>query len=108
MDKWQNKVRQLRHFLKGWARNLSRVYKKEKERLTQNIDKLDIKAETCPLIVAKRDTEKDAHFRLATLRRDEESKWAQRAKVKHIRKGGSDTKYFYLIANEKHRNKKIF
>jgi hypothetical protein len=43
MDKWQNKVRHLRHFLKGWARNLSGVYKKEKERLTQNIDELILK-----------------------------------------------------------------
>ena len=42
------------------------------------------------------------------LRRDEESKWAQRAKVKHIQEGGNNTKYFHLIANGKHRRKKIF
>jgi hypothetical protein len=45
---------------------------------------------------------------VAKLRRDEESKWAQRAKVKHIQEGGDNTKYFHLIANGKHRRKKIF
>jgi hypothetical protein len=45
---------------------------------------------------------------LAKLRRDEETKWAQRAKVKHIQEGSNNTKYFHLIANGKHRRKKIF
>ena len=40
--------------------------------------------------------------------REEESKWAQRAKVKYIQEGGDNTKYFHLIANGKHRRKKIF
>jgi mannosylglycoprotein endo-beta-mannosidase len=44
---------------------------------------------------------------LAQLRRDEETKWAQQAKVKHIQEGGNNTKYFHLIANGKHRRKKI-
>jgi hypothetical protein len=45
---------------------------------------------------------------LAKLRRDAEIKWAQRAKVKHIQEGCNNTKYFPLIANGKHRRKKIF
>ena len=45
---------------------------------------------------------------LAKLRRDEESKLAQRAKVRHIQEGGNNTKYFHLIDNGKHRKKKIF
>jgi hypothetical protein len=51
---------------------------------------------------------KQAHERLNKLRRDEEQKWAQRAKVKHVQEGGSNTKYFHLIANGKHRKKRIF
>jgi hypothetical protein len=42
------------------------------------------------------------------LRREEETKWAQQAKVKHVQEGGNNTKYFHLIANGKHRKKKIF
>ena len=72
------------------------------------IDELDIKAEQLPLSEAEMAAKKDAENFLAKLRRDEESKWAQRAKVKHIREGGANTKYFHLIANGKHRKKRIF
>jgi hypothetical protein len=39
---WQNKIRHLRGFLRGWAKNLSGKYKKEKKRLLNIIDFLDI------------------------------------------------------------------
>ena len=42
------------------------------------------------------------------MRREEEAKWAQRAKVKHVQQGGDNTRYFHLIANGKHRKKRIF
>jgi hypothetical protein len=107
IETWQLKVRQLRQFLRGWARNLAGVYKKERERLESVIDELDIKAETIPPSVAERATKKEADDSLSRLRREEESKWAQRAKVRHVREGGNNTKYFHLIANGKHRKKKF-
>ena len=82
--------------------------RKKKERLLSIIDELDIKAENYPLSSAEKDRLKDANERINKLRRDEETKWAQRAKVKHIQEGGNNTKYFHLIANGKHRRKKIF
>ena len=45
VERWQNKIRHLRQFLRGWARNESRIYKQEKECLTQLIEALDLKAE---------------------------------------------------------------
>jgi hypothetical protein len=57
---------------------------------------------------AEKEVLKNAHDSLSKLRRDEEIKWSQRAKVKHIQEGGNNTKYFHLIANGKHRKKKIF
>jgi hypothetical protein len=108
IERWQNKIRHLRQFLRGWAKNQSGIYKKEKERLTLLIDELDLKAEVCPLSAAKRVAKKEADERLANLHRDEETKWAQRAKVKHIQEGGNNMKYFHLIANGKHRKKRIF
>jgi hypothetical protein len=72
------------------------------------IDFLDMKAETNNLTVSERQTLKNANEKLYKLRREEESKWAQRAKVKHIQEGGNNTRYFHLIANGKHRKKKIF
>jgi hypothetical protein len=49
LDRWQNKIRHLRQFLRGWARSLSGKYKTEKERLFNIIDILDKKAEITPL-----------------------------------------------------------
>ena len=88
IERWQNKIRHLRRFLKGWAKNLSGKYKKEKERLLAIIDKLDLKAETTLLSTSEREALKDANERVTKLRRDEEAKWAQRAKVKHVQEGG--------------------
>jgi hypothetical protein len=45
---------------------------------------------------------------LSKLHRDEEIKWAQRAKVNDVQEGGNNTKYFHLVANGKHRLTKIF
>jgi hypothetical protein len=106
IDTWQKKIRHLRRYLRGWAKNLSGKYKLEKERLLKIIDYLDIKAETCPLSNDERDQLKLANDKLSKLRRDEETKWAQRAKVKFVQEGGNNTKYFHLIANGKHRKKK--
>jgi hypothetical protein len=107
IETWQKKIRHMRQFLRGWARNLSGNYKKEKKRLLDIIDSLDIRAETLPLSEPERLMKREADERLASIRRDEEAKWAQRAKVKHIQEGGDNTKYFHLIANGKHRKKKI-
>jgi hypothetical protein len=40
--------------------------------------------------------------------REEEIKWYQRAKVKELFEGDSNTKYFQLIANGNHRQSRIF
>jgi hypothetical protein len=108
MENWQSKIRHVRSFLRGWAKNLSSVYKMEKVRLMNLIDLLDTRAETTPLNDDDRRILRKANDDLSKLRRDEETKWAQRAKVKHVQEGGNNTKYFHLIANGKHRIKKIF
>jgi hypothetical protein len=105
---WQNKIRHLRQYLHAWAKNLSGAYKKEKVRLTLLIDELDLKEEVTPLSATERAAKKEANKSLAKLHREEETKWAQRAKVKHVQEGGNNTKYFHLIANGKHRKKMVF
>jgi hypothetical protein len=67
-----------------------------------------LKAETVPLCDAERDQKREADIALAKLRCDKETKLVQRAKVKHIQEGDNNTKYFHLIANGKHRKKRIF
>jgi hypothetical protein len=69
---------------------------------------LDVKAESTLLDASERETLRQDQDRISSLRRDEETKWAQRAKVKHVQEGGNNTKYFHMIANGKYRKKKIF
>ena len=47
-------------------------------------------------------------MRLAELLREEELKWYQRAKIKHLLEGDANTKYYYLLANGRHRKTRIF
>jgi hypothetical protein len=42
---WQNKIRSLRQYLRGWAKNSAGLVKKEKQQLLKLIDELDKKAE---------------------------------------------------------------
>lgn len=39
--KWQNKIRRLRQFLKGWAANMNAAYTKEKQELLRKADESD-------------------------------------------------------------------
>src|SRR3954470_365148 len=47
--RWNNKMRTLRKFLRGWARHTAGILKNEKLRLTSIIDDLEVSAEIRPL-----------------------------------------------------------
>jgi hypothetical protein len=38
LEKWQNKIRNLRKYLRGWAKNASGTYKKEKQEVMTKIE----------------------------------------------------------------------
>lgn len=108
IERWQNKIRHLRRFLRGWAKNLSGKYKKERDHLLKIIDDLDIKAESVDLTMAERATLRDANDFVSKLRWDEDSKWAQRGKAKYIQEGGSNTKFFILLLMGSTERKRYF
>nr|XP_040242573.2 uncharacterized protein LOC120962756 [Aegilops tauschii subsp. strangulata] len=99
LQRWQNKIRHLRSVLRGWAKHLSGIYKVEKERLLSLIQSLDVKAETTLLPVAELQAKRDAELRLKELLREEELKWALRAKVRRVVQGDANTEFFHMIAN---------
>jgi len=74
---WQNKIRKLRQFLRGWAKNMNGAYKKEKQELLKKADELDKKAETQLLSQQEIDLKQCVKDRLAHLLREEEIKWFQ-------------------------------
>jgi hypothetical protein len=108
MQCWQNEIRRLRQFLRGWARNVNGAYKKEKQELLRKVEELDKKAESQLLSQQEWDLKQSVHERLTQLLREEELKWFQRAKATKILKGDSNTKYFHMVANGKRRKTRIF
>lgn len=89
------------------AKNASGIYKVKKDRLIHLIGELDIKAKTNPLGIANSAAKREAEESLAKLLTEEELKWAQSAKDKGVTEGDSNTQFFHLIANGKHRKKGI-
>ena len=75
-DRWQNKIRHLRLFLRGCAKHQTGIYKVEKERLTQVINELDLKAESNVLNVSDRTVNNEVEQKLCALLKEEEMKWA--------------------------------
>jgi hypothetical protein len=69
METWQKKIRHLRSFLRGWAKNLSGLYKKEKECLPNLIDQLDRKAENTHLSEPERLSLHEANENICKLKR---------------------------------------
>jgi hypothetical protein len=49
IQRWNSKLRALRSHLSGWARHVTGVLKKEKQRLSSIIDDLEALAEVSPL-----------------------------------------------------------
>ena len=108
VERWQAKIWRLRQYLRGWAKNVSGTYKKEKKELLDKLDELDKKAENLLLNETELNLKHVPSERLAELLREEEVKWYQRAKVKHLLEGDANTKYFHLLANGRHRKTRIF
>jgi hypothetical protein len=105
---WQSKIRILRQHLRGWVKNVSGANKKEKKELLDKLDVLDMRAESWIVICAGDRFKQCLHNRLGQLLREEELKWYQRSKTKHLLEGDSNTKYFHLLANGWHRKTRIF
>jgi hypothetical protein len=100
MQRWQNKIRRLRQFLRGWAKNMNGAYKKEKQELLSKVEELDKKAESQLLSQREWDLKRSIHERITQL--------LKRANTTKILKGDNNTKYFQMVANGKRRKTRIF
>jgi hypothetical protein len=75
------------------------VNKKEKKELLDKLDSLDKK---------ELDVKQCLNLRLSQLLREEEIKLYQCSKAKHLLDDDTDTKYFHLQTNGRHRKARIF
>jgi hypothetical protein len=108
LEKWQAKIRKVCQYLRGWAQHTSGILKKKNKEIISKLDEIDKRAESVPLSTSELDLRNFLQSRLAQLLREEEIKWYQRAKVKELLEGDSNTKYFHMVANGKHRKNRIF
>jgi hypothetical protein len=102
------KIRRLRQHLRAWAKHTSMVNKKEKKELLDKLDSLDKKAKTSLLSPQELDVKQCLNVQLSHLLREEEIKWYQRSKAKHLLEGDTNTKYFHLLVNGRHIKSRIF
>jgi hypothetical protein len=84
------------------------IYKKEKKRLISLLDQLDKKVESSILSDNEINLKHYLKERLASLLREEDIKWYERAKVQNLLQGDDNTHFFHLIASDKHRKQHIF
>jgi hypothetical protein len=87
---------------------VSGTYKKEKMTILNKLYELDKKAESSLLNEVELNLKHVLNERLAELLREEELKWYQRAKVKHLLEGDANTKYYHLLASGRHKKTRIF
>ncbi|CAN6182020.1 unnamed protein product [Urochloa humidicola] len=107
MERWQNKIRRVRRYLRGWARNIVSQDRKKKYELLNTIDALDIQAETRLLLPHEIELRNHLKGQLTKLLREEEIYWLQRSKATKLLQGDANTKYFQLVANGRHRKTRI-
>lgn len=108
IQRWNHKIHASRQFLNGWAKHTSGICKKENQRLSAIIDNLDKLAGTHALSAQEIDLKNQSNEQIAHLLREEEVKWYQRSKAQFILEEDSNTCYFHMVANGRHRKKCIY
>ena len=108
VQRWNRKMGALKKHMRGWAHHHHGVYKAQKENLQKVVTNLDTQAEIRNLSQGERDQLETACDDLIKLLREEELRFHQRAKATDVLLEDNNTRYFHMIANGKHRKKRIF
>lgn len=107
LEKWQNRIRAVRKYLRGWSKHSLGEDRKKKKLITLKLDALDKKSESYMLSTQELEQKSILSFELSKMRRKEELYWAQRAKAGMILQGDDNTKFFHLLANGRYRKTRI-
>jgi glycyl-tRNA synthetase beta subunit len=108
LERWQSKIRKLRHLIEDGRQILRGLIKKRKKTLLACLHNLDKKAENDMLTDQEISLKYYLKERLVSLLREEELKWYERAKVKTLLEGDANTRFFHLVAKAKHRKQHIY
>jgi hypothetical protein len=93
--------------LRGWARNVVGDNKKKKSLLIEQLDLLDVKAESHLLNQREMEYKHCLSAELTKLHREEELYWLPWPKATKVTQGDNNTKYFHILANGRHKKTQI-
>jgi ADP-dependent phosphofructokinase/glucokinase len=71
LDVLQNRKKKLRRVLKGWNLNIESVYKKERKKLSDLLNSIDINSETVGLLASDYELRISLQYQLNYLLREE-------------------------------------
>jgi hypothetical protein len=108
LDRWQNMIRILRRKAKGWNRNKESEIKKEKQQMKVEPERLDILAESRDLSRLEKERVREVSSRLEIILDIEEIKARQHSRVRNMKEGDRNTKYFHAVANQRKRKTTIY
>jgi hypothetical protein len=80
LDVLQNRNKKLRRVLRGWNLNIESVYKKERKRLSDLLNSIDINSQIAGLSASDYELRISLQYQLNYVLREEEIKWRQRAR----------------------------
>jgi hypothetical protein len=108
VEVWQFKIRLLRRKLKGWSKNVGAEVKKNKTKLLEEVDALDLLAEIQALTEQEKTRRKTICSELDFMWRLEEIQARQRSRESDIKERDRNTAYFFLLWLIKGRGKKPY
>lgn len=107
LERWQQRMRNLRRKTKGWNKNVDALYRKIKKDIMSKLDDIDKRAETMGLTACDREEQKELSGQLARIMKQEEIKWLRRYKDGEIKDGDGNTRYYHAKVNGRRRKNRI-
>ena len=104
---WSSAAAALRAFLRGWGANHGSESKRERERIVEEIARIDAQADVRPFSGDEWEHRYSLENQVLAILRAEEEYWRRRGGVKWVVKGDANTGYFHAYANGRKRKSTI-
>lgn len=107
LDHWACQGNLLRRFMRGWAKNRMSEWRKERDNLTTEIQKIEEEAEIGQIDPDRWKLRYELEEKLVKIYHDEEIYWQRRSGEKWVNEGDANTTFFHGVANGRKRKTTI-